>query len=61
MLELVQPEYPEQRLIPEEEGRAVYLRYNNYPRGTWDQVFEPIKDENFRQKLIDLYKVLDKD
>lgn len=61
MLELVQPEDPEQRLIPEDEGKAVYLQYNKHPRGTWEEVFEPIKDENFRQRMIDLYKVLDKD
>lgn len=65
MLELIAPEDPSKRLIPEDEGRALYSRYTE-PRActdaprNWDYVFEPIKDEKTRQKFIDLFKELDK-
>lgn len=58
------PEDPENRLISEAESNDVYLRYNE-PRActdaprNWAYVFEPVKDEGFRDKLINLYKVLD--
>ena len=58
MLELIAPEDPEKRLISEEEGKALYLRYNEGNRN-WDYIFEPIKDKGFRDKMIQLYKTLD--
>ena len=60
MLELIAPEDPEKRLISEEESKALYLRYNEGKRD-WDYIFEPIKDEGFRDKMIQLYKTLDND
>ena len=54
------PEDPSNRLIPEEESRALYMRYNEGSRD-WNYVFEPIKDEGFRNKMIQLYKTLDND
>lgn len=60
MLELVQPSpYEGNRIIPEDEGRALYERYKSGSRD-WNYVFEPIKDEKTRQRFIDLYKELDK-
>ena len=64
MLELVAPEDPEKRLISKAESDELYLRYNE-PRActdaprNWAYVFEPVKDEGFRDKLINLYKMLD--
>lgn len=58
MLELIAPEDPEQRLISEEEGKALYLRYNEGNRN-WDYIFEPIKDENTRTKFKELFAYLD--
>ena len=64
MLELVAPEDPENRLISKAESDELYLRYNeprtctDAPRN-WAYVFEPIKDEGFRDKLINLYRLLD--
>lgn len=64
MLELIAPSHECDRLISEAESNDVYLRYKE-PRActdaprNWDYVFEPIKDEGFRDKLINLYKVLD--
>ena len=66
MLELVAPEDPEKRLISKAESDELYLRYNE-PRActdaprNWAYVFEPIKNEGFRDKLINLYKALDID
>lgn len=60
MLELIAPEDPSNRLIPEDESRALYMRYNEGSRD-WNYVFEPIKDEGFRNKMIQLYKTLDND
>lgn len=36
------------------------MRYNEGSRD-WNYVFEPIKDEGFRNKMIQLYKTLDND
>ena len=64
MLELIAPEDPEKRLISKAESDELYLRYNE-PRActdaprNWAYVFEPIKDEGFRDKLINLYRLLD--
>jgi hypothetical protein len=64
MLELIAPEDPENRLISEEEGKALYLRYNE-PRActdaprNWAYIFEPIKDENTRTKFKELFAYLD--
>lgn len=60
MLELVAPEDPEKRLISKAESDELYLRYNEGKRD-WDYIFEPIKDEGFRDKMIQLYKTLDND
>ena len=60
MLELVAPEDPEKRLISEDEGRAIYTRYialgGTHKGYDWEFVFEPITDEGFRDKMIQLYK-----
>ena len=64
MLELIAPEDTENRLISKAESDELYLRYNE-PRActdtprNWAYVFEPIKDEGFRDKLINLYRLLD--
>lgn len=59
-------EDPEKRIISKAESDELYLRYNE-PRActdaprNWAYVFEPIKDEGFRNKMIQLYKTLDND
>ena len=58
MLELVAPEDPSNRLIPEEESKALYMRYNEGSRD-WNYVFEPIKDEKTKQKFKELFERLD--
>lgn len=58
MLELVAPEDPSKRLIPEEESKALYLRYNEGSRD-WGYVFEPIKDEITKQKFKELFEYLE--
>ena len=57
MLELVSPENPADLLISKEEAEEVFKRYRQGSKD-WEHVFEPIKDGDFRQKMIDLYKIV---
>ena len=59
MLELVAPEDPDNRLISEDESKELYMRYNTGSRD-WHYVFASIKDEDKRDKYIQLFKELDK-
>ena len=63
MLELVAPEDPTNRIIPEDEGRELHERYKKMPKDNVldldiEYLFEPIKDKDTRQKFIDLFKAL---
>lgn len=60
MLELVAPENPSERLMSEEESKAVYERYKHCGDNVdWNYVFEPIKSEKLRETLVNVYKTLD--
>lgn len=63
LLEIISPNPNNDRppIIPtEEERNAVHERYKENSLSGWDNIFEPIKDENTRNKLIELFKELDK-
>lgn len=60
MLELVAPENPSERLMSEEESKAVYERYKHCGDNVdWNHVFEPIKSEKLKETLVNAYKALD--
>ena len=65
LLELMSPsQYEGRTLLPKEESDAIYKRWTEYQhdeKQDWDYLFEPIKDEGFRNKMIQLYKTLDND
>ena len=57
MLELISPSPDEgKRLISEEESEELYKRYKESK--DWCYVFGAIKDESFKQKMIDLFNKL---
>jgi hypothetical protein len=60
MLELAAPENPSERLMSEEESKAVYERYKHCGNNVdWNYVFEPIKSEKLKETLVNVYKALD--
>ena len=65
MLELCSPSpYEGNRMIPEDEGEQVMARYMEDRACTdakrnWNYVFGPIKNEDFRHKMIDLFDYID--
>lgn len=53
------PEDPNKRLISEEESKELYRRFiDQQHKPDWNYVFGAIKDEDFREKMINLYKEL---
>lgn len=60
MLEIIAPsEFAEKSIeLPQEVRNEIKERFFN--KCSWEEVFAPIKDEDLRQKYIELFNEIDK-